>query len=73
MIRMPRFISLAALATGLMLALPAVADEGRTAIHSSAEAVQPLMPGMSAPAFDVQTATGAPFSSERRTDPPPPP
>ena len=64
MIRRPRFFLSATMLAGLMLALPvaAAADEGRTAIHSSAEVVQPLMPGMSAPAFDVQTATGEPFA-----------
>lgn len=39
----------------------AIADEGRTAIHASAEQAQPLMAGMQAPAFEVRTAQGHPF------------
>lgn len=60
--RAPGIIALVALLAAVGLALPVAADEGRTAIHPSAEAVQPLMPGMSAPAFDVRTAAGEPFA-----------
>lgn len=62
MMPIDRLLAVTAMALTLAIVMPAVADEGRTAIHPSAEAVQPLMPGMSAPAFDVQTATGAPFA-----------
>jgi len=41
-------------------AQPVFAD--RTAIHQSAEAVQPLLPGMKAPAFEVRDASGKVFS-----------
>ena len=47
----------------LLLAGPMAlqADEGRTAIHASAEEAQPLMSGMKAPSFSLQTATGESF------------
>lgn len=44
-----------------LLADTPLADEGRTAIHASAEDAQPLMAGMQAPAFEVRTADGEPF------------
>ena len=40
----------------------AQAQEGREAIHASAEEAEPLMPGMSAPAFEVRTADDEPFA-----------
>ncbi|MDT8321793.1 MAG: peroxiredoxin-like family protein [Xanthomonadales bacterium] len=40
------------------------ADEGRTAIHESSTQVQPLLPGMEAPAFEVLTVEGEPFRFE---------
>jgi len=43
------------LATG-----PVLAGEQRTAIHSSADQVQPLLPGMPAPAFELRDAAGQP-------------
>lgn len=57
-----RLLGLAAICVGLFFAVTANADDGRTAIHPNAEAVQPLLPGMGAPAFDVRTATGEPFA-----------
>lgn len=38
----------------------ATAAEQRTDIHSSAEHVQPLLPGMQAPAFELKDAAGSP-------------
>jgi peroxiredoxin len=38
------------------------AAEQRTDIHSRAEAVQPLLPGMKAPAFEVRDARGTPVA-----------
>ena len=40
----------------------AVAGEAREDIHASAESVQPLMAGMTAPEFSVRDGTGQPFS-----------
>lgn len=49
----------------LLVASPAVIAEGsRTDIHASADQVQPLLPGMDAPAFTVKDATGKEFSFE---------
>ncbi len=50
------------LALALSATAPVVADHDRTAIHPDAESVQPLMPGMTAPAFEVRTAAGEPFA-----------
>jgi peroxiredoxin len=50
-----------------MLSLAASADEGREAIHASAKAVQPLMPGMQAPAFTVRTVHDEAFSFDPET------
>jgi peroxiredoxin len=38
------------------------ADDTRTSIHTSAEEVQPLLPGMPAPAFQLRDAAGASVS-----------
>ncbi len=62
MIRPNPLFSLLTLLACLALALPAAADSGRTAIHPTAEDVQPLMPGMPAPAFDVRSASGEPVA-----------
>lgn len=47
------YLSSAVASTGL------AADDPRTAIHADANAVQPLLPGMRAPAFEVRDAKGA--------------
>lgn len=39
----------------------AFAAEQRSDVHASAELVQPLLPGMQAPGFTLQTAGGEPF------------
>jgi peroxiredoxin len=44
----------------LLAASPVHAGEQRTAIHSSADQVQPLLPGMPAPAFELRDAAGQP-------------
>jgi peroxiredoxin len=50
-----------ALTLALMIAAGAVlAGEQRTAIHSSASQVQPLLPGMPAPGFELRDAAGQP-------------
>jgi peroxiredoxin len=38
------------------------ADDPRSAIHPEASAVQPLLPGMRVPAFEVRNAKGAPVA-----------
>ncbi len=43
----------------LCVPLSALAESDRHAIHSNANEVQPLMPGMAAPAFHLRDATGA--------------
>jgi len=40
------------------------AESGRTDIHQQAEQVQPLLPGMQAPAFHVRDAAGKPVAFE---------
>jgi peroxiredoxin len=58
--------ALATLALSTALSMAAAtsspADEPRNAIHPSAETVQPLLPGMKAPAFQVRDAAGRPVS-----------
>jgi peroxiredoxin len=48
----------------LAAAVPSASNAqfARTDIHDNAEQVQPLMPGMKAPAFDVRDVEGNPFS-----------
>jgi len=43
----------------LSMPLPALAAGDRTDIHEDASAVQPLLPGMAVPAFQLRDATGA--------------
>jgi len=57
----PVLIAAALLAFGLP-APSAQAQEGRTAIHPDAESVQPLLPGMKAPAFTGRTAKNEIFA-----------
>lgn len=52
--------ALAAAALSMIMAVPSPAAEPRTAIHSRAENVQPLLPGMMAPTFEVRDARGNP-------------
>jgi len=52
--------ALAAVLVTITIALPSSADEPRNAIHQRAEDVQPLLPGMKAPAFSVRDARGNP-------------
>jgi hypothetical protein len=55
------FYNLIALVMSLMIVTgTALAEEQRTIIHSSAEQVQPLLPGMQAPAFELRDAAGQP-------------
>jgi peroxiredoxin len=56
------FIFLLAFITG-----PAWAGQVRTAIHSSADEAQPLLPGMKAPAFTVRDVSGNAVSFEPDT------
>ena len=46
----------------LILAAPVRAEGGRTDIHEQAEQVQPLLPGMQAPAFSLKDAAGNPVA-----------
>ncbi len=48
--------------TALLLSLTALAD--RTDVHASAEDSQPLLPGMTAPAFSLNAADGSTVSFE---------
>lgn len=52
-----------ALSALLLACSPSVlwAEDGRTAIHESATLVQPLLPGMQAPAFEVRTVEDETF------------
>lgn len=63
--------ALAAVAVSLAAVAPTVAAEPREAIHQRAEDVQPLLPGMKAPAFDVRDAAGQPvaFDPDHLSDP----
>ncbi|MEE4174216.1 MAG: peroxiredoxin-like family protein [Xanthomonadales bacterium] len=45
----------------LLLAFSTLALADRTDIHAAAEDVQPLLPGMTAPAFELRTADDQPF------------
>ncbi len=48
----------------LLLCATTLAAANRSDIHASAEAVQPLMPGMKAPAFELRTADDQAFAFE---------
>jgi peroxiredoxin len=50
----------------LVISMAAVADGNRSDIHSSAQLVQPLLPGMQAPAFTVRDVRGNEFNFEGR-------
>ena len=50
------------LLTLLLLSVSTLVVADRTDIHANAEAVQPLMPGMSAPAFELRTADDQAFA-----------
>ena len=54
------FFALGLILSAFLVSQTAIADE-REDIHNSAEEVQPLMPGMSAPDFTVRDATGQEF------------
>ena len=49
------------LLAALLLSIAPLAIADRTDIHDTAEAVQPLLPGMSAPAFELRTADDQAF------------
>ena len=48
----------------LLLCVTTLAAANRSDIHASAEAVQPLLPGMKAPAFELRTADDQAFTFE---------
>ena len=50
------------LLTTLLLSVTTLVAADRTEIHASAEAVQPLLPGMQAPAFELRTADDQAFA-----------
>jgi peroxiredoxin len=50
------------LLTLLLLSVSTLVAADRTDIHANAEAVQPLMPGMGAPAFELRTADDQAFA-----------
>jgi len=45
----------------VLFTMPLTASADRTQIHSSADQVEPLLPGMKAPGFDVQDVQGKPI------------
>lgn len=67
---MNKFISRMLVVFMTTLSVMAMAGETREAIHSSAEQVQPLFPGMAAPEFTVRDAEGTEFKYAAKSDKP---
>lgn len=60
---MPKILR-TALAAVIVLLVTDMAAASRNAVHADAESVSPLLPGMSAPAFEVWSAAGEPVRFE---------